>query len=230
MIVTYKDKSIAYTIERKKVKNINLRITKEGKVTVSASKSISEKIINDFVTSKSEWIYGKLLQVEKLKNKRERIKASSLKFAYYLGKKYLIEYKETGENSGLKKDILNISISKLSKKDALKAWYIDRANHIFSEIIDKQFLKIYPDGEMSPKISIKPMKSRWGSCNKRLNKINLNLKLIHQPLDCIEYVITHELIHLTHANHSEQFYRKLEEVMPDYKSRKKMLDPLLIYI
>jgi predicted metal-dependent hydrolase len=81
-----------------------------------------------------------------------------------------------------------------------------------------------------PTISIKPMKSRWGSCNKRLNKINLNLKLIHQERKAIEYVITHELIHLVVQNHSESFYKELKKVMPDYLERKNYLSSKYIHI
>ncbi|MFW6016452.1 MAG: M48 family metallopeptidase, partial [bacterium] len=109
-------------------------------------------------------------------------------------------------------------------------WYLKKAEEVFLEIFERLYEKIYPSRKIKPKISIKKMKTRWGSCNKKLNRINLNLKLIHQPLVCIEYVITHELIHLMHPNHSKKFYNMLEVVMPDYKSKKKMLNSILVYI
>ena len=67
------------------------------------------------------------------------------------------------------------------------------------------------------------MKTRWGSCNPHKGYINLNLELIKNPKESIEYVVFHELSHLIHPNHSKEFYSYISAYMPDWKRRKEIL-------
>ena len=69
------------------------------------------------------------------------------------------------------------------------------------------------------------MTSRWGSCNTRTKKINLNLQLVRYPLQCLEYVILHELAHLRVHGHGADFKAILDRFMPDWKTRRKLLNP-----
>jgi predicted metal-dependent hydrolase len=75
-----------------------------------------------------------------------------------------------------------------------------------------------------PTVTIRVMRSRWGSCNARHKKICLNLRLVKASSECIDYVVMHELAHLIHANHSEAYYLLLSILMPDWKARKKKLN------
>jgi hypothetical protein len=71
------------------------------------------------------------------------------------------------------------------------------------------------------------MKTRWGSLAKS-GALTLNTDLVRAPLECIEYVITHELCHLKHHDHSSGFYKLLEKVMPDWEKRKRRLEMALV--
>ena len=71
---------------------------------------------------------------------------------------------------------------------------------------------------------VKDMKTRWGSCNITKKRIWLNLKLVQYPPECLEYVILHELIHLKVPNHSADFYAELDQYMPDWQMRRKILN------
>ena len=68
------------------------------------------------------------------------------------------------------------------------------------------------------------MTSRWGSCIPSRCKITINKNLIYSPFECLEYVVLHEVAHLIEANHSKNFYAIIEKVMPDWKTRKKLLN------
>ena len=74
-----------------------------------------------------------------------------------------------------------------------------------------------------PQIKIRDMKSRWGSCTPAKNSITLNKKLIHYPFEFIEYVVLHEFVHFIQPNHSQAFYHIIENYMPDYKERMKLV-------
>lgn len=87
-------------------------------------------------------------------------------------------------------------------------------------------VKYYVDNYFNfkyPKIIIKYYKSRWGSCYYKLGKISFNSYLIHLEKDLIDYVIVHELCHFIEPNHSKEFYRQVERILPDYKDRIKRM-------
>jgi len=65
-------------------------------------------------------------------------------------------------------------------------------------------------------IRIKEQRSRWGSCSKKGN-LNFNWKLVMAPPDVIDYVVVHEICHLRHMNHSKEFWRYVETILPDYR-------------
>ena len=61
------------------------------------------------------------------------------------------------------------------------------------------------------------MTSRWGVCNVSTHVITLNLELIKRDTSYLDYVIIHELSHLIHGDHSNRFWKLVEDNMPDYK-------------
>ncbi len=71
-------------------------------------------------------------------------------------------------------------------------------------------------------IFIKDQKTRWGSCSARGN-LNFNWKLILVGEEELDYVVVHELAHLKQMNHSPEFWREVEKILPDYKERRRRL-------
>ena len=71
-------------------------------------------------------------------------------------------------------------------------------------------------------ISIRDQKTRWGSCSSR-GTLSYNYRLIFAPREVMDYVVVHELCHLTYLNHSKDFWNKVASVMPDYKVHKNWL-------
>jgi hypothetical protein len=72
------------------------------------------------------------------------------------------------------------------------------------------------------KIRITSAKTRWWSCSSKKN-LNFSFYLIGAPKKVIDYVIVHELAHLSEMNHSKKFWRVVEIIMPKYKKHKKWL-------
>ena len=117
--------------------------------------------------------------------------------------------------------ILYVKIDdEITKQRLIDKWYRQQAKKIFNDILQK-YLNILQTS--INRLSIKKMKTRWGSCNYYKRYINLNLYLIRQDIKAIEYVILHELAHLTYPNHSKEFYNYIALYMPDWKARKKTL-------
>ena len=93
---------------------------------------------------------------------------------------------------------------------------IDRRIGKYAEkILSKDF------GRIKTRYSV--MKRRWGSCNPQ-NRITFNIELVKTPIQCVDYVIVHEICHLVHPNHDKSFYRTIRIIMPDWQKRKERLE------
>lgn len=107
----------------------------------------------------------------------------------------------------------------------LHRWSLDRAKEVFEEVLAKSLSRY--NVTRPSRLIVRAMQSRWGSLSWA-GTMTLNSHLIRAPRACIEYVITHELCHLTHRDHDANFYRLLGQVMPDWEKRKQLLEGALL--
>ncbi len=70
------------------------------------------------------------------------------------------------------------------------------------------------------------MKTKWGSCNIGAERIWLNLELAKKPLECLEYILVHELVHLLERKHNERFLSHMDKFMPNWRERRDLLNQL----
>ncbi|MGN1114758.1 MAG: M48 family metallopeptidase [Oscillospiraceae bacterium] len=113
-------------------------------------------------------------------------------------------------------------------KDSDKEWIKMQTDSLLSDYackqVDKAFRKICPKIGLYPKkVTIKNMKSRWGSCSSNGN-ISISFNIIFHDLECLEYVVIHELCHLKYMNHSKEFWNLVTKYCPDWKKIRKNLN------
>jgi predicted metal-dependent hydrolase len=108
-------------------------------------------------------------------------------------------------------------------RDLLDDWYLEHARRIFRERLDACFPKMEHAGIPYPQVTIRAMRTRWGSCSPK-GRITLNVKLIMVPTFYIDYVIFHELCHLAEPHHSPGYYALLDRVLPDWRERRDKLN------
>lgn len=226
MKIIIDSKEVNVNITRKVRKTISMKISESCDIIISAPLFISDEKIKEILKEKEIWIAHKLKQIENT----IREKADFTKGVMLLGKRYNINIHNVKYNS-LKiifdKSNFNIYIpesltneDKLrSIKDLLVKWYKQQARRIFIERVNyySRMLKVSPK-----RMAVKDQKSRWGSCSSKGN-INLNYRLIMAPIEIIDYVVVHELCHLVHLNHSKEFWKLVEEILPDYIKCKEWL-------
>ena len=105
-------------------------------------------------------------------------------------------------------------------KEKIVKWYRAQAEEILGVRIFhySRILGVEPK-----KIAIRTQKRLWGNCDYNTKTIHLNWQIILSPLKVIDYVIVHELCHLIVPDHSRRFWKKVADVMPDFKEYKKWL-------
>jgi predicted metal-dependent hydrolase len=113
-----------------------------------------------------------------------------------------------------RKSIPLLNPQSMSKQDALR-FVTERVNFY------NQYYKL-PVG----KISVKNLRSLWGSCSSRRN-LNFNHRIVHLPQYQSDYIIVHELCHIKEMNHSKQFWDLVAYTIPNYKKIKQELKSYL---
>lgn len=209
---------LTYTLIREKRKSITLSIDNEFNVIVKAPMYVSKKAIDEVVTNQEQWIQ------EAIAKKQQLIENNWLrkKKILYLGeyRNICMIYEINGENKvEYQNGKFYISVKDLEELTIRKQMYQfiqTKATLLLIELTDKYCVLL---GCEYKKISVRNQKTRWGSCSNK-GHLSYNIKIMCAPLDKIEYIVLHEVMHLKHFNHSMFFWQAIEEVMPDYKERK----------
>ena len=171
---------VTYTLTRRRVRNINLRVRADGSVAASAAPRVSVMKVDAFVASKADWV----------RSAQARVAARR-------------------EQEAAQQPELPTRAEALAHIQVLcRAYY-------------PQFAATCPGGHM-PKIAVRDMTTRWGSCSVRGN-LNFNWKLALMPEEILDYVVVHELAHRVEMNHSPRFWAVVETVLPDWRERRRWL-------
>lgn len=228
--VIYGGDKITFGIERKEVKNVNLNIRVNGEVVVTARGEVPLEFIMGFVYRKACWIIKqtKYFKDHATENTgmKELVSGETIK---YLGKQYRLKVEESGdEHVKYFRGYIYLYVKDKSnyrhKEELLNRWFDLKCREVFKEVYNKVYPTLSKYDVPSVEISIRKMKSRWGSCLAQKETIILNRELIKAPKYCIQYVILHELVHLMYKDHNKEFYNFLYTLMPDWKERKRILD------
>ena len=221
--------NIKIDVEQKDIKNIHLSVyPPNGKVKISAPERMDLDTIRVFAISKLQWI--KKQKVAFKNHERETPREYLTKESHYFkGKRYLL--KITIHNAS-PKVILNHSEIDLfvrpntsfeKRKQIIDEWYRLELKKIIPEIIEKWENKI---GVKSNEFGIKKMRTKWGTCNIEAKRIWLNLELAKKPVECLEYIIAHELVHLLERSHNNRFISFMNKFMPKWKFYRDELNRL----
>lgn len=226
--IEFGSKTIQYTILFSERTTLGISVNPEMEVIVKAPMESALEKIQEKVLKKAPWILKQqryFLGFYPKLTKRNYISGES---HFYMGRQYLLKVKKTSKPEvKYKGREIEVSTPDLKKvEELLKAWYRERAKIKFAEIAEP-IIQRFKKYNVEPKsIYIQEMLKRWGSCTPK-GKIILNPELIKAPKACIEYVITHELCHLVHHDHTPKFIALQTKEMPDWEKWKEKLEKLL---
>ena len=218
---------IRYTLEYKKIKNINLRVRSDGEVYVSAPFSVSAERADRFVIEKGGFIFAAKKKLE------ERTPSAPKKFedgevfpvlGVPLRLAVIRSENERAQSEGGRLYLYVKDPENVARKQKLyNEWLTRRCEKVFGETAEAVYEKLKIYGVPRAHLTIRDMTSRWGSCKPGEGKITLNRQLIKADPECVEYVIVHEYAHFLHPNHSPAFHAFVASILPDWKVRNARL-------
>lgn len=213
-----------YAVNRsKKRRTVSISVKTDNSVKISVPLKMAEKDIHKILTEKSSWIKKKIAFNQEYREHYQPKQFVSGESFLFQGKEYQLQITTDQKNISLSEKTISVPISykeNQSQEDLIKKklthWYKKQA-----EIFLNKRMNFYcKELKHNPtKIVIKTYKSRWGTCYTD-GRISLNWKLIMAPIHIMDYVIVHELCHLTHHNHSKKFWNLVAHYMPDYHEMK----------
>lgn len=218
---------ICLDVIHKNIKNVHLSVHPPlGRVTIAAPRGMDLETIRLFSISKLSWIRK---QQTKLRNQKRETAREYLprESHYYLGQRYLLKVIE--QNAApkvfLKHGTIELYVRKgasiKQKGEVLQSWYREQLRKLLPQYISKL------ESKLNVKVSdvgIRTMKTKWGTCNAKAKIIWLNTELAKKPIESIEYVLTHEMVHLRERNHNNTFIAYMDKFAPKWKHLREELN------
>ena len=213
----------------KDIKNVHLSVhPPNGRVRISAPLCMSPETIRVFAISRLNWI----------KQQQEKIRAQEretpreyldLESHYLWGKRYLLKVIEENARSDVElthgQIVLKVrpGTDESGRQIVVEQWYRDQLKEAVSPLIAKwePLLNVKVQ-----QVFVQRMKTKWGSCNPVSRNIRLNTDLAKKPLECLEYILVHEMMHLVEPTHNTRFLSLMDNFMPKWKFYREDLNRL----
>lgn len=202
-------------------KTVELIVDRDGELIISAPDGLDESVMADFVREKRFWLYTKLAEKEALSQPVQAKEFVSGEGFPYLGRSYrllLVDQQdqplklEAGRFRLLRSETVN-------GREHFIGWYIDHALPWLRRRVRLWAPRV---GGGAAEVDVRELGFRWGSCSRNRN-VNFHWATILLPASIVEYVVVHELVHLLEANHTPDFWLRVERALPDYEQRKAWL-------
>ncbi len=196
--------------KRKNMKRIVLRVEKENEIRLSSPRYVSKKALKAFIVEKKEWIIAR--------NSSLCAPFLTESAFYYLGKALIVEHHDDALHVDEHRVLIDPKRSKKQGDDFYKSaakGYLPSRVEYWREKMGLEF----------DTLKFRLAKRRWGSCSSK-KVITLNPYVMKLNREMIDYVIVHELAHLTHMNHSKAFYALVEKHLPEHRYIQKEINLL----
>jgi len=208
-----------HALIRSKRKTLALIVRPDASLVVRAPLKASEKSIKEFIEKNTGWIRKKQAQARAFVSSTPKLYDHGEKFPY-LGNLYPLEITSAQKQALLFDETFKLASRAQSRASLeFERWYRARAREILVERVH-HFAAEY--GFKFRGIKINSARTRWGSCSAK-GSLNFSWRLIMAPMESVDYVVVHELVHTLIHNHSKRFWSKVESIMPDYKVRRMWL-------
>jgi predicted metal-dependent hydrolase len=211
-------------------KTLTIEVHPDCRVVVRAPTATSSALIESRVRRRRLWIRRQIMEFQAYLPRSPGRQHISGESHLFLGRQYRLRLRTAPRASvAIHRPFLTVSLpsgsGSVDVKSALERWYRAQAEKVFRDTLLHLYGKL--SGASQPRLIVRTMKTRWGSLSPAGN-LTLNVDLVRAPLSCIEYVVAHELCHMSHRRHDARFYRQLALIIPDWERRKRRLETVLL--
>ena len=227
----YQNQSLHYTLVFRSRRSLGFAVRPDGSVHISAPAGTSPEWVAQQVLKKADWI---LRHQQTFANRpapapTRRFEAGSRH--YYQGQPYLLRFAEAPCPAvALVADALLLSapqpLSEAQAEALLHIWYAQQAGPLFADSLARVWPRFAEFNHPKPTLSVRQMRTRWGSCTPRTARIRLSPELVRARPECLDYVLLHECCHLLVGDHSQAFYDLQTRLLPDWQRWKAELNAL----
>jgi hypothetical protein len=206
-------------IIRSRRRTISLEVTPAATVIVRAPLRTPAEYIEEIIQKKSSWILRKMDEIKRRPLSPCHKYAEGEMFLF-LGRSYPLHLVEDGSITIERSDRLYVSSTLLPDiRNQLKHWYRVEAR---KEIRARCMWFSLKTGHVPETIRITDARQRWGSCTHK-GGLSFSWRLIQAPPEIVDYVVVHELVHISQPDHSKKFWDKIRKIMPDFEQRRNWL-------
>jgi len=217
---------------KKDIKNIHIGVyPPNGRVRVAAPLKINDDSLRLLIISKIPWIKKQQLRFikQERQTKREYVSGES---HYFMGSRYILNiiYDDSKPRVEInRKNIINLHVksgtSSKKREKLLEDFYRSELRKCSLPLIKKWEKTI---GIQVKELRIKKMKTKWGTSNPDCQRIWINLELVKKPLNCLEYVLVHEMVHFLETKHGDKFKYLLSSFLPQWQKYKEELNQMIL--
>lgn len=203
-------------------KTLGLTVDRTGALVVHAPVDALEGEIREWVGGKLLWVHKKLVQKRGLAREVHPPEFVSGESIFYLGRSFRLRIVDRA-SVPLRLNGVWFELRRRSANRAdahFRQWFIDEGTEwLRARSADLERLS----GQRGTRVIVSDLGFRWGSCGKN-GSLHFNWRLLQLPVRIIDYVVLHEQMHLLHHNHSPRFWKSMDRVLPDWRSRKDELE------
>ena len=222
-------RTLTYELERKAVKNLNLRVRFDGTAHLSIPKSTTVAAAEKFLREREEWILSALARMETRAEALREAESVGDSLPYLGGRLEVVWRAGTPARveAHMEEGRLTVMLPDPNDPDmraaAIETFERAETTRLMLGLVERYYPLFASRGVAYPKaIRIKVMKTRFGSCSSEKGYLNFSHRLCRYPLPFAEYVAVHELCHFLEANHSDRFWREVARVLPDWEARERL--------
>jgi predicted metal-dependent hydrolase len=231
--LVYGDARIPYRVVKvpTRASRVAIHVDPDGSVTVDAPVGFPDEAVQKAVQKRARWITTHVTEANHRHAQVRPREYISGEQVLYLGRRYMLKVVPTDQPTklvrlrGNKLEVQTKSGNFDEIRGRVRAWYRTKARDYFAHRL-AHLSDALPWINEAPRFRLLEMSRQWGSCAPT-GQIILNPHLVKTPRHCVDYVIVHELAHHRHHNHSQEFFRLLNTIVPDWQSHKRVLDGMV---
>jgi len=219
---------IKVELVRKEIKNLHIGVyPPDGRVRIAVPLHIDNEAARLAIVNKLPWLKKQIAAFDKQQRLSEP-EAVTGESWYLFGQRYRLRVTDTASKPEVVRSTKTridlhapLDCSRTERLKILDRWYRNQLREVSDSLFSQWESRI---GVKPTFRGIKRMKTKWGSCNHETSRIWINAELAKKPIECLEFIIVHELIHLVEPNHDEKFLKLMDKHLPSWEALRATLN------